>query len=474
MGAQGKTGLQSVGASFLPSWDYSVQVPDMGKTFRFAPQSATIGTEVALDFLLKNGWHFYTGYRFKQHWLSFSYPYAQSSIWNENTHSIPVRLGLTRQLGNRKLLRRITVGASAGVLVDWVQHAAFVSGGTFAYSFPPDFISTATDDYSPKDINRVNMTLSPDVQGEIGIRLWAPLEICLGYGYTQGIRKLAIGTYRYSVTNAGVTEVGTGKMFNRGSYRYLKMGLRYSPGKRDKSARQKFSEAVKSTKKSKFAFGVSVLPFWDYSYQTNDMGEAFWIKEYPGGQLPINIDLDYRIAKRFELESGFRVKKHHVAHNSLIGSSSTWIETTHSIPLKVRYAAPELWSRIMFSVNGGLMIDLMQKSVSKPAIQGYKFIDVNNPPGYYYESVKDFRPEDVNQVNHSLSWDGQAEIDFRLLKSVQLCAGYGFTYGLKNLAKGTYSASYQSPELSYNESGTMISRGRYSYVKCGLRFIIGH
>lgn len=226
--AQKKSRLQSILVAYPFSWDFSVQDPDDGKKFR---NITTVYSAFDVQAVVSRPGKMTieTGYRFKQHWLTYTSRQIESSDWTETTHSIPIKWRFLEATNLPDRLNRFSFIMSAGFLLDIMGRYPGAATGKDAFGFT-DVLGSAliTSEFKPGDTDRVKYSVSLDIQGQINIRLTKQWYSSVGYGYTQGVQTLARGRYTYETTGAyGPPFFESGSMLHRGSYTYLKIGLGY-------------------------------------------------------------------------------------------------------------------------------------------------------------------------------------------------------------------------------------------------------
>lgn len=211
--------------AYLPCKDYTVQTPNRGdavvNTFGISS-----GFELQIGVPFRHGFRVETGYRMKQHWLTYNYNVGIISDLIQTTHSSPFRIGYERSLGTRKWLAPFSLSASTGVLVDMMQVSS--SSRTI------NRFQTVTNEgtfLSSNDIQTPNGLISASFDGycQLNCTLFHSLQFFLGTGYTRGLKPLAEGTYFNHNESTGIT-TSTGYLLSRGSYRYILLGVRYRVG----------------------------------------------------------------------------------------------------------------------------------------------------------------------------------------------------------------------------------------------------
>lgn len=225
--AFGQKSNYRLGISFhyLSAIDYSVQSPDFGSKFKSTLRAyPSWEGQIAIPFT--QFFRVETGYRFKQHTISYKNAYVRSGQWIETSHSFPIRVGLNTSLGHKNWIKKFTYSISSGFLFDIMQQSGGApSIGSFTFNVnSPAGIYTYKEYYYPNEINQVKFSLSIDTYGQISYRLFKNVEVYMGYGYTQGFKTLAKGYY--SIRDPTGKET-TGSMTNKGTYRYSILGIRY-------------------------------------------------------------------------------------------------------------------------------------------------------------------------------------------------------------------------------------------------------
>jgi hypothetical protein len=198
--------------------------------------------------------------------------------------------------------------------------------------------------------------------------------------------------------------------------------------------------------------------------QTPIGGKQFICHDYAEGAFGLNIDLP--INHRLKLETGYRWKQHWISLCSEFYGFGDWIETTHSIPMRIGIIEPlgqkRLLRKIFFYASGGVIFDFMAQSPSNPTVNNSA---VTVGP---YTITETFKPEDLNNVNAGVSLDGRIKMGCQIFRGTQIFLGYGFLKGFRTLAKATYSISGNGIDIK----GTTVNKGSYGYVLLDLRYEI--
>ncbi len=229
LGQSFKKGNVALGAHYLSTIDYSIQKPDGLSSFKCSPPGSvgdlSFEAQVALPFT--RIFQIETGYRFKQHSVSFKNEYLLSSEWVETTHSVPLRVGVITKLKKQGFLNRLSIGFSCGALFDIMEQSEsaplLINGQQFQLTTSAGSYLMKSA-YNPDEVNQVKASISFDGYMQISYRMFKIANIYFGYGYTQGTRTLAKGYYTISEPT-GITR--TGSMRTNGTYRYGMLGLRF-------------------------------------------------------------------------------------------------------------------------------------------------------------------------------------------------------------------------------------------------------
>ncbi len=225
-----------------------------------------------------------------------------------------------------------------------------------------------------------------------------------------------------------------------------------------------------SLNKYKFNIGGHYLATTDYSIQKPD-GENSFKSLILGGSPSFEVQVNFPFSKLFQLETGYRYKEHWIAYKipGLISPAATWIETTHSIPLRVGAVSTlgrsRLLRRFSFGLGGGVLLDIMQRSDGLPLISGGQFQTSTSSGAYLVTS--DYNSNEVNQVKAAVSFNGQGQLSYKIFKFIHISIGYGYTQGTRTLAKGYYII--QTPTSI--TKGSMTTKGTYKYTMLGLQFL---
>lgn len=220
---QNKKGKLDISAHYLSSKGISIQQPSSGKSYNISGRIGNPAFELQMNFPFLKSCHIETGYRLKQHYLTFGKDRFDSSEWIETTHSVPLRVSGVLNKKHSKPFRRLSLVGSGGILIDFMQQSSskpLLVGSTFGFTDQSGTFSLASD-YNENEVNQVKISMSLDAQFRVGYHLFKILDFYLGYGYTQGTRIIGKGNYSISTP----TGTSTGSMKSRGSYRYLILGL---------------------------------------------------------------------------------------------------------------------------------------------------------------------------------------------------------------------------------------------------------
>ena len=219
--------------------------------------------------------------------------------------------------------------------------------------------------------------------------------------------------------------------------------------------------------KYRLNIGGHYLATTDYSIQKPD-GENSFKSLILGGSPSFEVQINFPFSKLFQFETGYRYKEHYIVYGITGFSSANWIETTHSIPLRIGAVSTlgrsRLLRRFSFGLGGGVLLDIMQRSDGVPLIYGGQFQIRTSSGTYLLKS--DYDPNEVNQVKAAVSFNGQWQFSCKILKFMHIYIGYGYTHGTRTLAKGYYTI--QTPTTT--TKGSMATKGSYKYGMAGLRF----
>lgn len=216
----------SLGSHYLLTTDLTIQKPDGENSFKCITPSSYPSFEIQINFPLTHLFQFETGYRFKQHPIAYKNKYLLFSQWIETTHSIPLRIGVISGLKNQGFLKRFSIAFSGGILFDFMQQSEsspLVTSQQFQLQTSTG-VYKFKDDYNPNEVNQVKFSISLNCQAQISYRVYKFINIYLGYGYTQGTRKLAKGNYTIQDPSGFIN---SGSMFTKGTYRYTMLGFSF-------------------------------------------------------------------------------------------------------------------------------------------------------------------------------------------------------------------------------------------------------
>lgn len=223
--------------------------------------------------------------------------------------------------------------------------------------------------------------------------------------------------------------------------------------------------------KLNFSVGLARLNTQDYLIQSpqNQAPYKFLApQDYHGLDLRVNIPL----SRFFQVETGYRFKRHWVGAIFEQGAFFEWIESTHSIPVRpslvLRLPNAGIFSRLSCSIGAGVLFDFMQQSEGKPLVMS-DTVSVIGGPTNTWIMASTYKPEEINQVKASVSLNGQVVLSCKLLKFLSIDAGYGYVKGTKTLGKGHYT--YRSLTSTVLESGEMSTKGEYKYWMFGLSYL---
>jgi hypothetical protein len=224
-------------------------------------------------------------------------------------------------------------------------------------------------------------------------------------------------------------------------------------------------------KKYKCSFGVHYLSTIDYSIQKPD-GESSFKCLTPAGAGYRSFEIQFALpfTNLFQVETGYRFKQHPIAYKNKYLLSSQWVETTHSIPLRIgissKFKRRRFLSRFSVGFSCGALVDIMQQSEGRPLVSTQQF-QINTPAGAYI--IKDdYKPNEVNQVKAAISFDGYMQISYQVFNGINIYFGYGYTQGTRTLAKGYYTIKEPN---SVTTKGSMMTNGTYRYAMLGFCFL---
>ena len=221
---QNKKGKLDISAHYLSTKGISLQQPSSGKSYNISGRIGNPAFELQMNFPFLKSCHIETGYRLKQHYLTFGKDRFYSSEWIETTHSVPLKVSGVLNKKHSKPFRRLSLVGSGGILIDFMQQSSskpLLVGSTVGFTDPSGTFSSAS--YNENEVNQVKTSISLDAQFRAICHVFKFVDITLGYGYTQGTK--VIGKGNYLIRTSSGTD--TGSMKSRGSYRYLLLGLRF-------------------------------------------------------------------------------------------------------------------------------------------------------------------------------------------------------------------------------------------------------
>lgn len=223
--------------------------------------------------------------------------------------------------------------------------------------------------------------------------------------------------------------------------------------------------------KGPLSIGVHYLSAKDYSTQMPD-GAATITLLMPSAFRAWEIQASIPIQPFFQLETGYRFKKHTQAFKTDLASANTWVETTHSIPVRaalllhLKHAG--ILSRFYARLSGGILFDIMQQSEGFPLLTDFQF-QLPEPAGYLLTETYD--PAEVNQIKTAFSLNGQVQLSCKILSFFSIDAGIGYTKGSKILATEHYAIL--DPNKAVVASGSTHTKGTYRYWMLGGRYYFG-
>lgn len=210
----------SITPEVLSTRDFTVQTSyaDGNKTYpRPLPE---VSAGAIIRFKTKNNLNFETGYRWKLHWsTSELLPYFGYGTVIDESHSVPFRAIWEKRTKNK----RLGISASGGVLMSYMTHS-YSGGGNTTFSGMSS-LGPYTSSITFKSSGSSTPRLVPFLDGvlRIDFRFLRHLDLTLGYGGSKGFLKLSDG--QYSVTGPTPSSSSSGTLVNKGSYRYIMLGL---------------------------------------------------------------------------------------------------------------------------------------------------------------------------------------------------------------------------------------------------------
>lgn len=221
---------------------------------------------------------------------------------------------------------------------------------------------------------------------------------------------------------------------------------------------------------SRIGLSAECLMTRDFSVVIPDEGHQFRIRNFAEPAVEFQIDFPRQHNLRFE--TGYRWKQHYLLWKAEGFGTGQWVETTHSIPLRVNISNHlsnrKPFNRFSYTISSGVLLDVMQQSSSLPIIYGGNN-QGGSSNGTISFSYRDYYDEkDINQVKASVSLDGSFKLGFQVIDLMQVFVGYGYTVGFRKLAQGRFAGSY----LGVPNSGAFYCRGTYTSSIIGIRFNI--
>lgn len=206
------------------------------------------------------------------------------------------------------------------------------------------------------------------------------------------------------------------------------------------------------------------LPCKDYSVQRLDGGETS--TNTIGIASGFELQAGFPLQHGFRFETGYRMKQHWLTYRYAIGSISDWVQTTHSCPLRIGYErslGTRKWlAPFSVSASAGALVDIIQFPSEGQSINHFGFTTAEGS----FLTGNDFKNTDGRV---SASFDGYAQLNCKLYRSVQFFLGAGYTRGVRSLSNGTFyyrNISTNSPV----STGTLHTKGVYRYMLLGVKY----